>query len=159
MGGPLYTASFSCGCGREAAIKKLEQLTQNERTYVLVPAGEDFVIRISDRAAGFPNAFRPVTTLRLEELPDHCIVHLTFALRKWVRGFFLGWLLFIAVLTAAAAVRGGLHLLLTAPLVMGVFGILLAVLGLRYSAKACLRDVFHSLLPGKPPKLKWTIHN
>ena len=65
---PRFTASFPCGCGQEAAIKKLEQLTREEgQTYSLTPAGEGFVLRISDRAAGFRNAFWPVTTLNLEE--------------------------------------------------------------------------------------------
>ena len=149
---PRFTASFPCGCGQEAAIKKLEQLTQ-EPIYSLTPAGEGFVLRISDRAAGFRNAFWPVTTLNLEEQGEDCIVRLSFALRKWVRGFLLGWLLFIAALTAAAAVEGGLHLPLLAPIGMGILGILLAILGLRFSTNACLRDIFHSFKDGKPPKL------
>ena len=151
---PRFTASFSCGCGREAAIKKLKQLTREEgQTYSLTPAGEGFVLRISDRAAGVRNAFRPVTTLRLEERAKDCTVHLTFAPRKWVRGFFAAWLLFIAVLTAAAAMWGGLHLRLLGPLGLGAFGMLLVHFGLRFSAQACLRDVFHSFQDGKPPKL------
>ena len=151
---PRYRASFSCGCGREAAIRKLEQLTrEEEHTYSLTPAGEGFVLRISDRAAGFRNAFRPATVLRLEGRAEDCTVRLTFSLRKGVRGFLLGWLLFIAALTAAAAVGGGLHLRLLASLGMGAVGVLLVHLCLRYSAKACLRDVFHSFKDGKPPQL------